>query len=77
MYYIKKLAKKIKKWRDSPVMAAILDAILNISNSSTMSAGHRPDSDSMHLPLPKSIKTCLGGIFCKVDLKIGVLLPDY
>ena len=48
-------------------MAAILDAILNISNSSTMPAGHRSDSDSMHLPLPKSAKICLGGIFRKVD----------
>ena len=39
---------------------AILDAILNISNSPTMPAEHHPDSNSMHLPLPKSAKTCLG-----------------
>ena len=70
----KKIGQKIKKWRDPPETAAILDAILNISNSSTRPAGHRPDSDSMCLPLPKSAKTCLGVFFVRLTFPAAGLL---
>ena len=66
MYYIKKLAKNKEMERftsDGGHLGHHLEYL-------------KLDSDSMHLPLPKSAKTCLGGIFCKVDLKIRVLLPD-
>ena len=42
-------------------MAAILDTILNFSKFSMIPEGHHAASDSMGLPLTKSIKNSLGG----------------
>ena len=56
--------------------AAILNVILNghISNSSMMPAGHHPDSDSMHLPLPKSAKACFGEFLARLTSPVPGLI---
>ena len=47
-------------------LATILAAILNFSKCSMIPARHHADPHSTWLPLPKSAKTCCGGIFARL-----------
>ena len=74
MYHIKHLAKKKKEMasftRDGGHLGRHLEYLKFL-------ARHRPDSNFIHLPLPKSAKTCLGVFFARFKKKIRVLPLDY
>ena len=58
-------------------LPAILAAILNFSKRSMIPARYHADPDSACLPLPKSAKSCCGGIFARLAMMAARLLPFY
>ena len=57
--------------RDKVVKSLLsMTAVLNISHFSMISTGLHPASNSTELPLPKSVKACLGNIFASFKFQL-------